>query len=49
MNGAVDLEFVSVGCNKVAHCVHWGRNNLVAFGANNFVAIYNPAVSIIHN
>ena len=38
------LDYVSVGCNSSANCMHWGVNGLVAFGACNFVALYHPQV-----
>ena len=38
-------EFIGIGCNKVAQVAAWAKNGLVAFGANNFVALYYPTVS----
>lgn len=42
---SAELNFVSVGPNRVGHCTSWGRNNLVAYGGHNFVALYKPDVS----
>eukprot|EP00741_Cyanophora_paradoxa_P006330 tig00000980_g6137.t1 len=36
------LRFVSIGCNRSPHCAAWGNNGLVAFGAFNYVALYDP-------
>lgn len=33
------LDFINIGCNRVAGCSHWGRNGLLAYGAGKFVAI----------
>lgn len=39
----IDLNFISIGCNRVASCAHWAQNNgLVAYSANKFVALYDP-------
>ena len=38
------LSFISIGCNKVANCAHWGTNGIVAYGAGNFVALYDVEV-----
>jgi hypothetical protein len=42
------LTFVSIGCNRIASCSHWGKNNLFAYAANQFVAIYDPIVCRCH-
>eukprot|EP00795_Rhopilema_esculentum_P014029 gene14029-5004_t len=34
------LEYVSIGCNRTLHALSWGRNDVIAFGAGNSVAIY---------
>ncbi|GBG67448.1 hypothetical protein CBR_g583 [Chara braunii] len=45
MNVDVNLAYVGVGCNRVAHTLAWSSvSGLVAFGAHNAVAIYDPAV-----
>ncbi|GAM18187.1 hypothetical protein SAMD00019534_013620, partial [Acytostelium subglobosum LB1] len=36
------LDYISVGCNSISDCIAWGRNGLVAYGANNFVALMRP-------
>lgn len=41
----VRLEHVGVGCNRVVNAASWGPLGLVAFGAHNAVALYNPEVS----
>ncbi|CAG8580109.1 9871_t:CDS:10 [Paraglomus occultum] len=38
----ITTEFIGIGCNKVAQVAAWAKNGLVAFGANNFVALYYP-------
>lgn len=35
------LDFVTLGCNRVAGCVDWGNDNTVAFGGGNFVALFD--------
>lgn len=35
------LDFVSIGCNRVAGCTDWGQNKLLAYSGGNFVVIYN--------
>eukprot|EP00794_Sanderia_malayensis_P003668 gene3668-4185_t len=37
-----ELTYVSTGCNRALHCLAWGRNDLIAFGATNSIAIYSP-------
>ncbi|CAB5361797.1 unnamed protein product [Rhizophagus irregularis] len=36
------LEFTSIGCNKLPQIASWGYDGLLAFGANNYVALYYP-------
>ncbi|KAJ1993822.1 Elongator subunit elp2 [Coemansia spiralis] len=36
-------EFISSACNRTAHALDWLGESLIAFGAGNFVALYNPA------
>lgn len=43
----VRLAHVSVGCNRVTHVAAWGPSGLVAFGAHNAVAVYDPAAARI--
>lgn len=33
------LDFINIGCNRVAGCSHWGRNGLLAYGAGRFVGL----------
>ena len=40
------LEYVSIGCNRTLHALSWGRNDVIAFGAGNSVAIYETKVVI---
>ncbi|KAI7885696.1 WD40 repeat-like protein [Lichtheimia hyalospora FSU 10163] len=35
-------EHISIGCNRTTHAASWGLNGLVAFGANQLIALYNP-------
>lgn len=35
------LDFVSLGCNKVASCADWGKDNIVAYGGGSFVGLYD--------
>eukprot|EP00898_Chlorokybus_atmophyticus_P008346 jgi/Chlat1/8512/Chrsp80S00640 len=37
----VEAAYIGVGCNRVAHAAAWG-SRLVAFGAHNAVALYDP-------
>ena len=34
-------EYISVGVNRVPHCLSWGEDDYVAYGAHNSVAIYD--------
>ncbi|KAL8142019.1 hypothetical protein V2J09_015051 [Rumex salicifolius] len=43
----VDRVFIGAGCNRIVHNVSWGASGLVAFGANNAVAIFDPKTSQI--
>ena len=36
-----------MACNRVPHSLTWGSNGVVAFGACNSVALYDPSVSFI--
>ena len=42
----MNLEYVSVGCNRVAHALDWSPTGEVAYGAHNAVAIYNVEVHL---
>ncbi|XP_013405163.1 elongator complex protein 2 [Lingula anatina] len=42
---AIHVCFSSCGCNRTAHCVDWGRNGLVCYGACRAVALYQPQQS----
>ena len=35
----VDLQYVSVGCNRTPHCVDWSADGLLAFGADKSIAL----------
>lgn len=35
-----ELDFVAIGCNRVAGCTDWGNNGLIAYCGGNFVVIY---------
>ncbi|ORX89886.1 WD40 repeat-like protein [Basidiobolus meristosporus CBS 931.73] len=35
-------EFISVGCNKTTQASAWGKDGLVAFAAQNNIALYRP-------
>jgi elongator complex protein 2 len=37
-----NLDFISVGCNRVTNGVDWGFNNLIVYAAHKFVAIFDP-------
>ena len=41
----LDVEFTSIGCNRVVNALDWGNGDIIAFGAHHFVVIYNTAVS----
>ncbi|CAO3596910.1 unnamed protein product [Absidia cylindrospora] len=38
----ISSEFISIGCNCTTHAAAWAPNGLVAFGADKFVALYDP-------
>lgn len=40
----VEGLFVGAGCNRIVHNVSWGIGDLVAFGAQNAVALFFPEV-----
>jgi hypothetical protein len=40
----ISTEFISIGCNRTTHAAAWAANGLVAFGADKFVALYDPLV-----
>ncbi|CAL9157069.1 elongator complex protein 2-like [Musa acuminata AAA Group] len=44
---AVEREFIGAGCNRIVNNVSWGRSGLVAFGAQNAVAIFCPQTAQI--
>ncbi|KAB1205610.1 Elongator complex protein 2 [Morella rubra] len=46
MNGGADVNrlFIGAGCNRIVNNVSWGACDLVAFGAQNAVAIFCPKV-----
>ncbi|XP_069675648.1 elongator complex protein 2 [Periplaneta americana] len=37
-----ETVYVSSACNRTPHCVDWGRNKLICYGASNSVALYDP-------
>lgn len=43
------LDFINIGCNRVAGCSHWGRNGLLAYGAGKFAAIMDVEKNILLN
>ncbi|KAK9118606.1 hypothetical protein Scep_016699 [Stephania cephalantha] len=48
-DGGVEVEslFVGAGCNRVVNNVSWGASGLVAFGAQNALAIFTPQAAQI--
>jgi len=47
---SVELEYVSVGCNRSVHAADWCRaggpaGGLLAYGAHHTVALYDPAAA----
>lgn len=42
----LEVEFTSIGCNRVVNALHFGESNLIAYGAHHFVVIYNFAVNL---
>lgn len=46
MQAKVDRVFIGAGCNRVVNNVSWGASDLVAFGAQNAVAIFCPKVPL---
>ncbi|CAJ0838955.1 13103_t:CDS:10 [Entrophospora sp. SA101] len=38
----LSTEYINIGCNRVSQVAAWGIDGLVAFGANNYVALYYP-------
>ncbi|XP_071944590.1 elongator complex protein 2-like [Antedon mediterranea] len=38
----VETCYVAAGCNRVPHCVNWGRQNVVAYGSNINIILYDP-------
>jgi hypothetical protein len=40
----VAMRFISVGCNRLVNAAAWGRNNILAYGAHNMIALYAPHV-----
>lgn len=40
----LSTEYINIGCNRVSQVAAWGIDGLVAFGANNYVALYYPEV-----
>lgn len=47
--GEVEVKgvFIGAGCNRVVNNVSWGACDLVAFGAQNAVAIFSPKVCTV--
>jgi hypothetical protein len=43
----LEVEFTSIGCNRVVNALDFGESNLIAYGAHHFVVIYNVAVSLV--
>lgn len=42
----VSMDYVSLGCNRVANALDWGPNGLIAFGGCSVVAIYDVQVRV---
>ena len=40
----ISTEYIAIGCNRTTHAAAWGVNGLVAFGASQLIALYNPLV-----
>ncbi|KAI8321806.1 WD40 repeat-like protein [Martensiomyces pterosporus] len=40
---ATKTELIACACNRTAHALDWLHDSLIAFGAGNFVALYNPS------
>ncbi|KAI9497334.1 WD40-repeat-containing domain protein [Zychaea mexicana] len=38
----ISTEYIAIGCNRTTHAAAWGMNGLVAFGASQLIALYNP-------
>ncbi|XP_063239821.1 elongator complex protein 2 [Bacillus rossius redtenbacheri] len=38
---SVDLMYASCACNRNPHCLDWGNNNIICYGARNAVAFYD--------
>jgi len=49
INVTSDIDFISIGANCLGDCLVWGKNNLAAYGAQNFVAIVDPIKSKVLN
>ncbi|KAL4611831.1 hypothetical protein ACB092_08G154200 [Castanea dentata] len=49
INGGTEVKkvFIGAGCNRVVNNVSWGACDLVAFGAQNAVAIFSPKTAQI--
>ncbi|KAK9276504.1 hypothetical protein L1049_006038 [Liquidambar formosana] len=43
----VEIAFIGAGCNRIVNNVSWGACDLVAFGAQNAVAIFCPKTARI--
>ncbi|RVX12449.1 Elongator complex protein 2 [Vitis vinifera] len=43
----VERVFIGAGCNRIVNNVSWGACDLVAFGAENGVAIFCPKAAQI--
>lgn len=39
-----EVEFASVGCNRVVNALDWGEEEFIAYGAHHAVAIYSVMV-----
>jgi hypothetical protein len=40
----MELDYISLGCNRAVHVLDWGGNGLVAFGGHRNLAIFYPPV-----
>eukprot|EP01126_Amoeba_proteus_P056937 TRINITY_DN7215_c0_g1_i18.p1 TRINITY_DN7215_c0_g1~~TRINITY_DN7215_c0_g1_i18.p1 ORF type:complete len:549 (-),score=98.64 TRINITY_DN7215_c0_g1_i18:740-2353(-) len=39
--GSYQVDFISIGCNRVSGCTHWGSNKILAYGAGRFISLYD--------
>lgn len=44
-NTGATVKYISCGCNRLPNCLDWGKNNLVCYGSNNSVVVYDAGKS----